>query len=153
MYIALSVTLKRPSFLAVFFLCESLILCELFYSFYEYELYSIEFILWSYIFTGLTRVKNKVFCAIICLLSAFCCYDSYTYEALNSEEYQEIVYICLEYLIVCAHFLFIISFVEIKRVRGSFRRFFDSIRNIPLISDCFIIIDYNKSILTKVFKP
>ncbi len=147
-YIILSVTLKRPLILSVFLLCECLFLFDT-PNITEWQLYSIELCLWSYVITSLKTKRTTVSCGIICLLSFICFIDAFYYGVNTNGEGETWVYVNIEFIAMLAHIVFIASFVNVGRINNDIRHFINSIVNITVNGDYRVIIDYNKTILTK----
>lgn len=147
-YIVLAISTNRPQILAVFLLCECLFLFDI-NGLQEYQFYIIEFIAWSYIFTSLELKKNKLPCVIICLLSLSCIIDAYYFGVDTHGEVETWIYSNIQYIALCAHIIFISSFINLARIIDDTRRIVDSIVNYAVNSDCRVVIDYNKSILQK----
>ena len=95
------------------------------------------------------RKKNKLSCVIICLLSLICIIDSYYYGVRTHGEGGTWIYNNIQYIALCAHAVFISSFINIARIIDDTRCIIGFTVNITVGSDYLMVIDYNKSILQK----
>ncbi len=147
-YIILAIAYKRPLILAVFLLCECLFLFDI-PSVKEYQLYIVELCLWSCVITSLKTKRTVITCGIICLLSFICFIDAFYYGVNTNGESETWVYVNIEFIAMLANIFFITSFINVGRINNDIRHFINSIVNITVNGDYRVIIDYNKTILTK----
>jgi hypothetical protein len=143
-YVILSLVINRPVLLLVYLSSEMLYQLSIFDFLLEWQLFAIECIMYSYVFTILNTIKTKSACALIFSIALYFIYDAHKYGATEGYEgYQTILYSNIEYIFTCAHIIFIGSFVSIERIRGSLRSFIDSISRIALNSDYMLFYWYN----------
>ena len=143
-YVILSLIINRPVLLLVYLSSEMLYQLSMFDFLLEWQLFAIECIMYSYVFTTLNTLKTKSACALIFSIALYFIYDAHKYGATEGYEgYQTILYNNIEYIFTCAHIIFIGSFVSIGRVRDSLRSFIDSISRIALNSDYMLFYWYN----------
>ena len=143
-YVILSLVINRPVLLLVYLSSEMLYQLSIFDFLLEWQLFAIECIMYSYVFTILNTIKTKSACALIFSIALYFIYDAHKYGATEGYEgYQTILYNNIEYIFTCAHIIFIGSFVSIGRVRDSLRSFIDSISRIALNSDYMLFYWYN----------
>jgi hypothetical protein len=143
-YVILSLVINRPVLLLVYLSSEMLYQLSIFDFLLEWQLFAIECIMYSYVFTILNTIKTKSACALIFSIALYFIYDAHKYGATKGYEgYQTILYSNIEYIFTCAHIIFIGSFVSIGRIRSSLRSFIDSISRIALNSDYMLFYWYN----------
>ena len=143
-YVILSLVINRPVLLLVYLSSEMLYQLSIFDFLLEWQLFAIECIMYSYVFTILNTIKTKSACALIFSIALYFIYDAHKYGATEGYEgYQTILYNNIEYIFTCAHIIFIGSFVSIGRIRNSLRSFIDSISRIALNSDYMLFYWYN----------
>jgi hypothetical protein len=143
-YVILSLVINRPVLLLVYLSSEMLYQLSIFDFLLEWQLFAIECIMYSYVFTILNTIKTKSACALIFSIALYFIYDAHKYGATEGYEgYQTILYSNIEYIFTCAHIIFIGSFVSIGRIRSSLRSFIDSISRIALNSDYMLFYWYN----------
>ena len=143
-YVILSLIINRPVLLLAYLLSEMLYQLSIFDFLLEWQLFAIECIMYSYVFTALSTLKSKSACAIIFSIALYFIYDAHKYGATEIYEgYQTILYKNIEYIFTCAHIFFISSFISIKRVRDNTRKFIDSIGRLSLNSDYMLFCWYN----------
>tara|TARA_R110000822_G_scaffold303522_2_gene428236 strand:- start:7608 stop:8153 length:546 start_codon:yes stop_codon:yes gene_type:complete len=143
-YVILSLIINRPALLLVYLSSEMLYQLSVFDFLLEWQLFAIECIMYSYVFTTLTSIKSKSACAVLFSIALYFIYDAHKYGATeNYEGYQTILYKNIECIFTCAHIIFISSFVSIERIRNNIRNFVNSIGRIALNSDYMFFCWYN----------
>jgi hypothetical protein len=145
-YVILSLVINRPVLLLVYLSSEMLYQLSIFDFLLEWQLFAIECIMYSYVFTTLNTLKAKSACALIFSTALYFIYDAHKYGVTEDYEgYQTILYKNIEYIFTCAHFIFICSFVSVERIRDSLRGFIDSFSRIASNSDYMLVYCYNVS--------
>jgi hypothetical protein len=143
-YIALSLIINRPVLLLAYLSTEMLYQLSIFDSLLEWQLFAIECIMYSYVFTTLNTLKSKSACAVLFSIALYFIYDAHKYGATDGYGgYQTILYKNIEYIFTCAHIFFVSSFISIRRIRYNTRKFIDSISRISLNSDYMLFCWYN----------
>tara|TARA_R110001632_G_scaffold229012_1_gene364725 strand:+ start:1673 stop:2218 length:546 start_codon:yes stop_codon:yes gene_type:complete len=143
-YIALSLIINRPVLLLAYLSTEMLYQLSIFDSLLEWQLFAIECIRYSYVFTTLNTLRSKSACAVLFSIALYFIYDAHKYGATDGYEgYQTILYKNIEYIFTCAHIFFVSSFISIRRIRYNTRKFIDSISRISLNSDYMLFCWYN----------
>ena len=143
-YVILSLIINRPAIILAYLSSEMLYQLSIFDPLLEWQLFAIECIMYSYVFTTLNTLKSKSACVVIFSIALYFIYDAHKYGATESYEgYQTILYKNIEYIFTCAHIIFIGSFVSIGRIRDGLRSFIDSISRIALNSDYMLFYWYN----------
>jgi len=140
-YFLLSLSTKRPSLLAAFFLSSMLFECTLFNPLSEASLYLLTFAIYSYVITckSLT-LKSRLACGILLILSITLAYDAYFYGIDGRYgEAETIIYNNIEHLALCAHCLLIGSFIPFTRIRNNILSFIDSISHLARNSAYIVI--------------
>ena len=131
LYFALLFATRKPQYLMAFFLCDFLVIAEVTQFLEEYQVYLISVVIYSYIFNLCKYIINKLGCSIIIFISmlfsvdAFFYGDSGYYGASNTFIYNNI-----EGIAFCAHFIFISSFINHKRIHNYLQRILDNIERI-----------------------
>jgi hypothetical protein len=143
-YIALSLIINRPVLLLAYLSTEMLYQLSIFDSLLEWQLFAIECIMYSYVFTTLNTLRSKSACAVLFSIALYFIYDAHKYGATDGYEgYQTILYKNIEYIFTCAHIFFVSSFISIRRIRYNTRKFIGSISRISLNSDYMLFCWYN----------
>jgi len=144
MYVILCFSIKRPVFLLAFLLPEIITMSAAFDFMTIGQKYAAEIIMYSYVFNKCEKFKSKVCCVIIMLTALLFGYDNFFYGVNGYYgESKTTVYQNIEYINLCAHILFIGSFVSIKRIRNSLRGFINDVMRIAANSDYMHIVRYN----------
>ena len=142
-YVILSLVINRPVLLLVYLSSEMLYQLSIFDFLLEWQLFAIECIMYSYVFTTLNALKTKSACALIFSIALYFIYDAHKYGATgNYDGYQTTLYKNIEYIFTCAHLIFIGSFISIGRIRNNIRNFVNSISRIALNSDYMLFSWY-----------
>ena len=142
-YVILSLVINRPVLLLVYLSSEILYQLSIFDFLLEWQLFAIECIMYSYVFTVLNTLKTKSACALIFSIALYFIYDAHKYGATEDYEgYQTILYKNIEYIFTCAHIIFISSFISIERIRNNIRNLVNSISRIALNSDYMLFSWY-----------
>ena len=143
-YVILSLIINRPAIILAYLSSEMLYQLSIFDPLLEWQLFAIECIMYSYVFTTLNTLKSKSACVVIFSIALYFIYDAHKYGATESYEgYQTILYKNIEYIFTCAHIIFISSFVSIGRIQNDIRNFFNSVGRIALNSDYMLFCWYN----------
>jgi hypothetical protein len=144
LYVILCFIIKRPVFLLAFLIPEFMVNAAIFDFMTEGQLYAIEIILYSYVFFKCSTDRSKVFCIGIMLTAVVFGYDSAFYGKNGYYgENQTAIYQNIEYINLCAHILFICSFISIKRIRDNLRSFFNAVMRSAANSDYVLYLRYN----------
>ena len=141
-YVILSVIIKRWSLPLVFFCSCSLFELSLFNKLNEYQLYTLTFIMYSYVVTckGLTW-KSIVSCSIIMLLCVIAAIDAYYYGAKGIYGPTEtFIYNHFKYAALCSHIILIGSFINHRKLQIGLRNSVDSIRYMSSNSVNFMVM-------------
>ena len=142
-YVILSLVINRPVLLLAYLSSEMLYQLSILDFLLEWQLFAIECIMYSYVFTTLNTLKTKSACVLIFSIALYFIYDAHEYGATEGYEgYQTILYKNIEYIFTCAHIIFIISFISIGRIRDGLRDFVNSISRIALNSDYMLFSWY-----------
>jgi len=146
LYVVLCCIIKRPVFLLAFLIPEFMFSAAAFDFMTTGQLYTMEIIIYSYIFPRCPTNRTKVFCSVIMLTALLFGYDNFFY-GINGYygKSQTVVYQNIEYINLFAHIFFISSFVSIGRVRDGLRRFINDVVRIAANSDYMHIVRYNVS--------
>ena len=143
-YVILSLIINRPVLLLAYLSSEMLYQLSIFDSLLEWQLFAIECIMYSYVFTTLNTLKSKSACVVIFSIALYFIYDAHKYGATEDYEgYQTILYKNIEYIFTCAHIIFISSFISIERIRNNICNFINSVGRIALNSDYMFFCWYN----------
>lgn len=127
-YVILSIIVKKPSLLMAFFISCLLFDAAIFDSFSEAQLYALTFLIYSSVTMGVKmKLKSKLSCVIITILAALLCYDAAFYGFGGCYgEVETFMYRNIESLSLCAHIIFICSFISYARIKDGFRYFFSA---------------------------
>ncbi len=128
-YAVLALSTKRSLPLAAFFMSVLLMELALFDMVKEYQLYLLTFVIYSYVITrDYMLFKQRIACGIILILTVVFSYDSFMYGAGGYiGEYKTLIWHNIENLSVCAHILFIASFIDARRISNNIRLFIASL--------------------------
>ncbi len=140
-YLILSTLTKRSSYVAAFFMSCMLMELSFFDPLSEASLYLLTFSIYSYVICckSLT-LKSRLACGILLILSITLAYDAYFYGIDGRYgETETIIYNNIESLALCAHSLFIGSFIPFTRIWNNLRSFIDSISHITRNSAYIVI--------------
>ena len=127
-YLALSLLIKRSSFMAAFFMSCMLFELSVFDGLSEVSLYLLTFAIYSYVITckALT-CKQRIACGILLALSIILAYDAYFYGVNGIYgAHETVVYNNIEHLALCAHTVFISSLIPYRRIKNGIRHFIAS---------------------------
>ena len=140
-YLLLSLSLKDKSYLLIFLSCECV---QFLNAINDYQAYYMVLIMWSYMFTTLTKKRNIITCAIICLLSLTCAQDAYYFGEFGIYgTHKTWLYRNIEYIAFSAHIVFVGSFIDISKIRNRLRCIIDRISGVQAVSDYASRIMYN----------
>ena len=122
-YVILSVLIKKPSYLAAFFMSCMLFELPVFAPLSEASLYLLTFVIYSYvIFDIACNSRATIACGIILILSITMAYDAYHYGANGVYgTHETIIYNHIEHLALYAHILFISTLVPYRRISDSLK--------------------------------
>ncbi len=128
-YTVLALSTKRSLPLAAFFMSALLMELALFDVVREYQLYLLTFVIYSYVITRHYMLfKQKFACGIILILTVIFSYDSFMYGVGGYiGEYKTLIWHNIENLAICAHILFIASFINARRISNNIRLFVASL--------------------------
>ncbi len=140
-YIALSLLIKRSSFMAAFFMSCMLFEVSIFDPLSESELYLITFSIYSYVILDKSLIlKQRLACGILLILSLLLAYDAYFYGLGGLYgAHETVIYNNIEHLALCGHILFICSFIPFARIRDDILSFIDSISHVTRHSAYLVI--------------
>ncbi len=141
-YAVLVLLTKRSLPLAAFFMSVLLFELSLFDEVKEYQLYLMTFVVYSCVITQHYMLfKQKIACGILLILSLLFAYDSLFYGVGGYYgEYKTLVWRNIPNLSVCAHILFITSFIDARRINNNIRLFFTSVVHISRNSVNFVLM-------------
>lgn len=149
-YVLLSVIKRRPVYLLAFLVSVMLFHFSLFDLLLESDLYFITFIIYSYVFVVTDKVKNKIGCSIIILLTALLAIDSSLFGRYGYYGATEtFLYINVQYFSLLAHLIFISTFIDVAAIKNGLRNIASFIGRISLCSDSVRYYCYNKKIKIK----
>ncbi len=128
-YTVLALSTKRSLPLAAFFMSVLLMELALFDVVKEYQLYLMTFIVYSHVITRHYMLfKQRFACGIILILTVVFSYDSFMYGVGGYfGEHKTLVWHNIENLAICAHILFIASFIDARRISNDIRLFIVSL--------------------------
>lgn len=145
-YLVLSIIINRPALLLAYISSEMLYQLSIFDFLFEWQLFAIECIIYSYVFMTLESIKSKCACAILISSTLYFIYDAHKYGVSEGYAgYETILYAYIKYIFTCAHIIFICSFISIGRIRDGLRDSISFISRISLNSDYMCIYRYNVS--------
>lgn len=145
-YIVLSLITNRPALLLAYLFSELLFQLEFFDSLNEWNLYSIECIMYTYVFSSLSTIKTKYTCSLIIVFSAYFVFDAYYFgDSGIHGGYKTIFYENIESIFTFAHLFFIYSFISFGRIRNALRDFFSGFANMSADSYYLLVFWYNGS--------
>ncbi len=141
-YTVLALLTKRSLPLAAFFMSAILLELSFFDVVKEYQLYLMTFAIYSYVITrDYMQFKQKIACGIILILSIVFSYDAALYGAGGYlGAHKTIVWHSIPSLSICAHILFITSFINTARINNSIRLFIASVVRFSRNSACIVLI-------------
>ncbi len=128
-YTVLALSTKRSLPLAAFFMSVLLIELALFDMVKGYQLYLMVFVIYSYVITrDYMLFKQRFACGIILILTVIFSYDSFMYGVGGYfGECKTIIWHNIPNLAICAHILFIASFIDARRINNNVRLFIASL--------------------------
>jgi len=140
-YIFVSLLIKRSSALVAFFVSWMIFELSFFEPLSEASLYLLTFSIYSYVITcNALTLKSRLACGILVILSITLAYDAYFYGIGGVYgEAETVVYNNIEHLALCAHSLFIGSFIPFARIRNNILSFIDSISHVTRNSAYIVI--------------
>ena len=91
---------------------------------------------YSFVFEVCITRQSKIACGIILLISISFAIDARLYgvDSYYGEQ-QSPIWNNIQYIALCAHFIFVSSFISITRIRNGLRSFLDSITSVSLNND------------------
>ena len=140
-YVLLSVFVNRPVLLLAYFSTELLFQLSLFDFLSEWNIYTIECIIYSYVWNTLNTKKTKVACILLFCTSLYYVFDAYYFG--DSGKYggdKTFLYESIESIFIFVHLLFIASFISIRGIRCNIRSFINSITSMQNNSYYFLSI-------------
>ncbi len=145
-YVILSICIKKVAPLVAFFLSLVLIGNSYLTSISEVNMYLLVCVIYSFVFEVCRTKQSKIGCAIILLISISFAIDARLYgvDGYYGEQ-QSLVWDNIEYIAICAHTIFVSSFISIERIRDGIRGFFSVISRMSLNNDYMLIYWYNVS--------
>lgn len=145
-YVILSLIINRPSLLMAYLFSEALFQLSFFDSLSEWNLYAIECIMYTYVFSSLSTVKSKYACSLIIAFTIYFIFDAYYYG--DGGEYgscETILYKNIESVFTFAHLFFICSFISFGGIRDALRDFFGIATGVSRDSYNLLVFWYNNS--------
>ena len=144
-YVILSVCIKKTTPLVAFFLSVLLVSNEyLASSITETNMYLLVCLIYSFVFGLCNTGQRKIGCGIILLISISFAIDARLYGVNGYYgEQQSLAWENVRYIALCAHTIFVCSFISIERVRLNIRSFLNSITSLSLNNDYMLIYWYN----------
>ena len=145
-YVILSICIKKAAPLVAFFLSVLLVSNINLTVISEVNMYLLVCVIYSFVFDICITKKSKIACGIILLVSISFAIDAMLYgvDGYYGEQ-QTILWDSIEYIALCAHIIFVSSFISIERIRNSLRSFFNAISSMSLNNDYMLIYWYNVS--------
>ena len=145
-YVVLSICIKKATPLVAFLLSVLLVGNDILLSIDEVNMYLLVCVMYSFVFEICLTRQSKLACVIILLISMSFAIDARLYGASGYYgEQQSLIWNNIEYIALCAHFIFISSFVSFSGIRNSLRNFINSIGRLSLNNDYMFIYWYNVS--------
>lgn len=145
-YILLSVCIKRATPLVAFFLSVLLVDNSQLSSISEPNMYLLVCVIYSFVFEICLTRQNKIACGIILLISISFAIDARLYGVGGHYgAKQTILWGNIEYIALCAHSIFISTFISLGRILNSLRDIARVISCCTLNSDYMLIYCYNIS--------
>lgn len=153
-YVILSICIKKAAPLVAFFLSVLLVSNNNLTIISEVNMYLLVCVIYSFVFEICTTSKSKISCGVILMVLISFAIDAKLYgvDGYYGEQ-QTILWDNIEYIALCAHIIFISSFISIERVRINLRSFFDSITRMSLNNDYMFIYWYNVNKAIKQKSP
>ena len=141
-YVILSILIKKPSYLAAFFMSCMLFELPVFAPLSEASLYLLTFVIYSYvIFDIACNSRATIACGIILILSITMAYDAYHYGANGIYgTHETIIYNHIEHLALYAHAIFICTLIPYRRISDSLRRYLNTFMLITRNSVNFVLL-------------
>lgn len=143
-YILLCICIKKATPLVAFFLSVLLVDNTYLSTISEANMYLLVCVIYSFVFEICNTKKSKISCAIILLISISFAIDARMYgvDGYYGEQ-QTIIWSNIEYIALCAHSIFVSSFISVRRIQNSLRGFFRAIGGLSLNNDYILICWYN----------
>lgn len=146
-YVILSICIKKATPLVAFFL--SVLLISNGYlasSINEVNMYLLVCVIYSFVFDICKTGQSKISCGIILLISISFAIDARMYGVNGYYgQQQSPIWDNIEYIALCAHTIFVSSFISVERIRINLRSFFNSITGLSLNNDYMLVYWYNVS--------
>ena len=145
-YVILSICIKKVAPLVAFFFSVLLVSNSYLYSISEVNMYLLVCVIYSFVFEVCITRQSKISCVIILLISISFAIDARLYgvDSYYGEQ-QSPIWNNIQYIALCAHFIFVSSFISITRIRNSLRSFLNSVAGMSLNNDYMLIYWYNVS--------
>ena len=117
LYAITSIRIQKGRYLLAFFFSDFVMACSIFEVLPEYQIYLIDFIVYSYIYPYTTSRKVKNACGIICLLDLILVYNAYKYGVGGTHGASEtLIYQNIEYLAFYVNIILIVSLIPFGRI-------------------------------------
>ena len=145
-YVAIGLIFRKPVLPLAFLMCYLLVNATGFQAITETNMYLLTALIYSYVFKACGTIQNKIGCVIILLISMSFAVDARLYGVNGYYgEQQSYIWENIEYIALCAHTIFIGSFISISRILNSLRNTVDSISRLSVNSDYLMVYWYNVS--------
>ena len=143
-YVLLALITKRAAPLAAFFLSVLLVDNVYMVKIGEPSMYLLVAVIYLHVFETCLTAKQKGCCVIILLTAILLSIDAALYgEHGIYGENKTFIYRNIEYISLCAHSLFISSFICIRKIRNSIRNLISSLSRFSATSDYMFFYCYN----------
>ena len=143
-YVLLALITKKVAPLAAFFLSVLLVDNVYMMKIGEPSMYLLVAAIYLHVFETCLTAKQKGCCVIILLTAIFLSMDAALYGKHGVyEENETFIYRNIEYISLCAHGLFISSFICLRKIRNSIRNFISSLSRFSATSDYMLFYCYN----------
>jgi hypothetical protein len=131
LYFALLFVTRKPQYLLAFFICNFLINAEVTQFLEEYQVYLIVVVMYSYIFYLCKYIINRLGCSIIIFISMLFAVDAFLYGVNGYYGTSNtLIYNNIGSIAFCAHFIFICSFINHRRIYNYLQRGIDNIERV-----------------------
>lgn len=143
-YAIVGVLIRKPVFLMAFLSCYLTVNSQIMQGVSEYQVYLIDIVIYSYVFSYCKTAPSKFSCVTIMILALVLSFDALLYGQDGIYGTSEtFVYRNIESIALLAHLFFISTLVSYKGILNSIRSLIDSISSRALNSDYFMVYWYN----------
>ena len=154
LYAIISILIKKSRYLLAFFFSDFVMACSIFDVLQEYQIYLIDFIVWSYIYPCAPNKKVKNACGIICLLDLILVNNAFLYGVGGTHGASEtLIYQNIEYLAFYVNLIVILSLVPFSRIYNGICCLLDNAFSVKANSSYMLIIWYTVSKIQSKNKP